>query len=178
MMSPRPSDRTESRFPPATAKAGAGADRRPAEVQPRKQAPWLPAFIVASFQHDHRPLFTRSSRAQRGSSFPSLSQRRRAGTLTDLPPQESFRPSPASHYIIMKQKPGISSRPRAEKERNLEQNVGAGRGQRFSCHGPGPSHEERVSDRNAQVNSLRTRDPQNLEDTAATWASQGKATLA
>lgn len=76
--------------------------------------------IAASLQHgllqrDHTPLFPGSSRAQHGSSFPSLSQRRRAGTLTDLPPQESFRPSPASHYIIMKQKPGISSKPGAKR---------------------------------------------------------------
>lgn len=44
--------------------------------------------------------------------------------------------------------------------------------------GPGPGHEEHVSDRNAQVNSLRTGDPPKLEDAAATWASQGKAALA
>lgn len=49
--------------------------------------------------------------------------------------------------------------------------MGAGRG-------PGPGHEEHVSDRNAQVNSLRTGDPPKLEDAAATWASQGKAALA
>lgn len=48
----------------------------------------------------------------------------------------------------------------------------------FSCHGPGPGHEEHVSDRNTQVNSLKTGDPQELEDTAATWASLGKAALA
>ena len=111
---------------PATVKAG--GDRRPAEAQPRNQAPWLPPFITASFPRDHTPLFPQNCRAQHGSAFPSLSQRHRAGTLTDLPPQESLGPSPASHYIIKKQKPGISSRPRAEKERNPEPGLGAGRG--------------------------------------------------